>query len=266
MNYIDHLLRYSNLINKLNLDSISIHYIIWLEKEFVDDIYLDPFCPNFQSSLIKAEEQIVARIIENFDLAIRNQCGNDMDLNKHNKNTKWDYRNDFDPKQSSLNRKYYNIKLIPNDENVFKELWLKHFITILSKIVFNIKKVTNNLPKFSKDETSEAEKDSQKSHSSTDNSIENIKNLHNNIFTDNNFNIWDEMFAKFKINSSKRTDIDFMFQIMKYNNLIHKNIGFTDMVDWINDVYEVLFDKIKYTDPNSEPNRKRLVIFNDLKK
>ena len=90
------------------------------------------------------------------------------------------------------------------------------------------------------------------------------KNLHNRIFVDNSFEIWQSMFDKFKITKNKRTDIDFMFQVMKYNNQIHKNIGYTDIKDWINEVYELTFDKIKYTDHKATSNEKRLIIYNEI--
>ena len=47
------------------------------------------------------------------------------------------------------------------------------------------------------------------------------KELHNNIFKDNAFVVWQSMFVKFKITESNRTDIDFMFEVMKYHNLIY---------------------------------------------
>jgi len=91
------------------------------------------------------------------------------------------------------------------------------------------------------------------------------RELHNHIFKDNAFEVWQNMFEKFNINKSKRTDIDFMFEVMKYNNLIHENIGFKDIVNWINTVYEITFDKIKYTNPISKANEKRLIIYNEIK-
>ena len=91
------------------------------------------------------------------------------------------------------------------------------------------------------------------------------KELHNNIFIGNAFEIWQSMFVKFKIiESNYSTDIDFMFEVMKYNNLIHKNIGLTDIKNWINKVYEISFEKIRHTNPKSTANEKRLIIYNDI--
>jgi hypothetical protein len=90
------------------------------------------------------------------------------------------------------------------------------------------------------------------------------KELHNNIFKGNAFEIWQSMFEKFKITESKRTDIDFMFEVMKYNNLIYDNIKYVDIQNWINNVYEISFDKIKFTDHKAKSNDKRLIIYNDI--
>lgn len=72
------------------------------------------------------------------------------------------------------------------------------------------------------------------------------------------------MFEQFKISKSNRTDIDFMFEIMKYNNLIYENIGYVDIQNWINKVYEISFDKIKFTDHKAKSNDKRLIIYNAI--
>lgn len=91
-----------------------------------------------------------------------------------------------------------------------------------------------------------------------------VKNLpqHTHIFKGNSFEIWQSMFDEFKITKTSRTDIDFMFQIMKYNKLIYDTIGYTDIKDWINKVYEISFDKIKYTDPKQTSNEKRMIAYN----
>ena len=92
-----------------------------------------------------------------------------------------------------------------------------------------------------------------------------VKDLHNHIFKDNAFEIWQSMFDGFNITQSNySTDIDFMFEIMKYNNLIHDNIGLTDIKKWINKVYEISFEKIRYTDPKSNANRQRLAFYNEI--
>ena len=90
------------------------------------------------------------------------------------------------------------------------------------------------------------------------------KELHNNIFKGNAFEIWQSMFEKFKITESKRTDIDFMFEVMKYNNLIYDNIKYVDIQNWINNVYEISFEKIKFTNHKAKSNDKRLIIYNDI--
>jgi hypothetical protein len=90
------------------------------------------------------------------------------------------------------------------------------------------------------------------------------KELHNNIFKGNAFEIWQSMFEKFKITESKRTDIDFMFEVMKYNNLIYDNIKYVDIQNWINNIYEISFDKIKFTNHKAKSNDKRLIIYNDI--
>ena len=144
MESIETLLTYSNLINNLNLESRPLHYIIWLESEYIEDDYLDPSCANFQSLLINAEARIIKLIIENFDKAIQSQCGNNnLDLSKHDKGIYWNYSYTEESDTGRLSQRFVINRLIPNDEKVFKELWLRNFINIISKIAKNIREITN---------------------------------------------------------------------------------------------------------------------------
>lgn len=91
------------------------------------------------------------------------------------------------------------------------------------------------------------------------------KELYPEIFKSNAFEIWQSMFNHFKITqSSYSTDIDFMFEILKYNNLIHDNIRLIDIKNWINKTYEISFEKIRYTNPKSTANKTRLAIYNEI--
>lgn len=88
------------------------------------------------------------------------------------------------------------------------------------------------------------------------------KEPHNNIFVDNSFEIWQKMFEEFNIDASKRTDLDFMFEIMKYNGLIYENIGLMNMQNWINITYQITIEKLKYTNVNTKANQKRMTVYN----
>ncbi len=91
------------------------------------------------------------------------------------------------------------------------------------------------------------------------------KELHPEIFKGNSFEIWQFMFDRFKIKeSSYSIDIDFMFQVMKYNNQIHDFIGLTDIKNWINKVYQISFEKIRYTNHKAKSNSKRLIIYDEI--
>ena len=144
MKSIEDLLNYSNLINNLNLESKSIHYIIWLEEEYIEDDLIDPNSADFQSLLIDSEEKKLKLIIRNFDKAIKSQCDNiNLDLDKHDKDTYWNYSYTKESDKLGLSQRFAINKLIPNDEKVFKELWLRNFINIISKIAKNIREITN---------------------------------------------------------------------------------------------------------------------------
>ena len=144
MDYINHLLSFSSSIISLELDKTSVNKIIWLQETYCQEDYLDPYCDSFQVNLIKAKENMLARIINNFDEAIKSKCGNDIDLSKYSGKEHWDYEFETDNEQGSISKRYYDIKLTPKDEKLFKKLWLRRYIAVLSEIVSNIRTITNN--------------------------------------------------------------------------------------------------------------------------
>ena len=84
MNFINHLLSFSSNIISLELDKTSVNRIIWLEETYCEDDYLDPYCDSFQINLMNAKDNMLARIINNFDEAIKSKCGNDIDGRNYN--------------------------------------------------------------------------------------------------------------------------------------------------------------------------------------
>jgi len=91
----------------------------------------------------------------------------------------------------------------------------------------------------------------------------NNKELHNHIFISNAFKVWQSMYNYFKIKESSRTDIKFMFEIMKYEKLIHPTVTQTALLNWINETYQLTISKARYIDFKNDT--KRLAIFNKAK-
>lgn len=87
---------------------------------------------------------------------------------------------------------------------------------------------------------------------------------HTQYFVGTSFEIWQKMFDEFKITKSSQTDLDFMFNVMKYNELIHENIRKVDFTKWISKTYEITIEKIRHTDLNIQANQKRMSVFNSI--
>ena len=195
------------------------------------------------------DDMLTKNEVENLDKnKVIKILNNDSTLTPENWNAKKDifFKQRMEKHNSSYTEKE-KIKLelelidkLPNNKNDFKILKYRYK-----------KYLTNIEPQQTEIKTHEVKNEIK-------------KELHNNIFIGNSFEIWQSMFEKFKITNKKRTDVDFMFQIMKYNNLIYENISYKDMALWIDKVYEITFEKIKYTDPKTSANEKRLIIYNDI--
>ena len=261
MEFINHLLSFSAAINKIDLNKTSLKKIIWFEEEYDQHDYLDPFCDYFQSGLINAEKKVVRLIIDNFDQAIESQCGNNLDLSIYADDYYWSFRWDTNDDQQHLNKRYVITKLIPNDEKVLKELWLRNYITTLSKIIANIRKVTNNpkevaihksgnlkkeLPVKSTSLYSEAQSlsfintgfdESVKPKAKTNKPPKERKELYNNIFKGNAFEVLEKYFSNKNVNGSSATDLRLVFELMKIDNLFIETIELKHYINWLNKYY-----------------------------
>lgn len=91
------------------------------------------------------------------------------------------------------------------------------------------------------------------------------KELHNDYFKDNAFEIWERLFENFNIDKTKRTDLRFMYEIMKHNGQIHKTITVKNITDWINETYDFGIDKLQYTSIKSKSNENRMSIYKLIK-
>jgi hypothetical protein len=69
------------------------------------------------------------------------------------------------------------------------------------------------------------------------------KELHNHIFKDNAFEVWQSMFDEFGINESSRTDVKFMFEEMKKKKLIHHTVNQINFLEWISLTYSLNIEK-----------------------
>jgi hypothetical protein len=261
MEFINHLLSFSTAINKIDLNKTSLKKIIWFEEEYDQHDYLDPFCDYFQSGLINAEKKVVRLIIDNFDQAIKSQCGNNLDLSIYADDYYWNYSWETNYDQQNLNKRYVITKLIPNDEKILKELWLRNYITTLSKIIANIRKVTNNPKEVAIHKSGNLKKElpvkstslfsgasslsfvntgfdeSVKPKAKTNKPPKERKELHNNIFKGNAFEVLDKYFSNKNVNGSSATDLRLVFELMKIDNLFIETIELKHYINWLNKYY-----------------------------
>jgi hypothetical protein len=96
----------------------------------------------------------------------------------------------------------------------------------------------------------------------TDNENEDKPTLHNNIFKDNAFEIWERLFENLNIDETKRTDLRFLYEAMKYGGQIHTNITIKNFTEWVCITYQYTIDKLHYTDIWSKSNETRMSIYN----
>ena len=282
MEFINHLLSFSTAINKIDLNKTSLKKIIWFEEEYDEHDYLDPFCDYFQSGLINAEKKVVRLIIDNFNQAIKSQCGNNLDLSIYADDYYWNYSWETNYDQQNLNKRYVITKLIPNDEKILKELWLRNYITTLSKIIANIRKVTNNPKEVAIHKSGNLKKElpvkstslfsgasslsfintgfdeSVKPKAKTNKPPKERKELYNNIFKGNAFEVLEKYFSNKNVNGSSATDLRLVFELMKIDNLFIEAIELKHYINWLNKYYfENNLITLRKINLKTKPNRQR---------
>ena len=144
----------------------------------------------------------------------------------------------------------YNVEGFGNPNNTFKELiYLQdEFIfdsasifglsvenamlevTFLHSIKRELKKILE--PKRGVENTLQTET------INSDDVIKIKKELHNHIFKGNAIEVWHSMFNEFEVNESSRTDVKFMFEVMKSDELIHNTVNQKAFLEWITLSYD----------------------------
>lgn len=82
--------------------------------------------------------------------------------------------------------------------------------------------------------------------SSTSVNYESNPYLHQEIFKDNAFIVWQSMWESFDIKAGSRTDTRFMIDVMRKDGLIHKGVTYTRILDWISETYQIIIGKLPY--------------------
>ncbi|WP_047416056.1 hypothetical protein [Cellulophaga sp. Hel_I_12] len=111
--------------------------------------------------------------------------------------------------------------------------------------------------KFSSQNSLKTDEPQQNQESETDA----VENKHINIFRNNGFDVWQSMFDSFCIDETSRTDVKFMYEIMKKDGLIFDTINQKTFLDWISKTYEIVIQKTS----NHSVTNERIAIYSIAK-
>lgn len=70
--------------------------------------------------------------------------------------------------------------------------------------------------------------------------------LHNEIFKNNAFKVWEYLKEKLRLDNTSRSDVKFIYEEMKKDGFIHKTVNQTFFLDWINQTYDMVIQKTSY--------------------
>lgn len=95
----------------------------------------------------------------------------------------------------------------------------------------------------------------------TNNPDEVKKELHTHIFKNNAFAVWMSMYNSFGITEKSRTDVKFMFEEMKKDDLIHNSVNQTTFLDWISETHQITVQRTS----NYSKTKERISIYSTAK-
>ena len=124
---------YSNYIYNIPLESITIEKIIYLSSELFQDEFIDAKSYLFQNALLNTKESAINFVLANLNEAISTKCGNNIDFeNLSDNNFNFNYTEI--PGETSIKKKYSNIKYQPADFEQFKKIWLFRLIEEIKEV------------------------------------------------------------------------------------------------------------------------------------
>jgi hypothetical protein len=93
-----------------------------------------------------------------------------------------------------------------------------------------------------------------------------VKNeLHNHIFKDNAFEVFEKYHYTKSLAESSRTDLNLLFQLFKKDNLFVETIELKHYIQWLNKTYGYGLTELKKVDINSKPNIRRTNDYKEYK-
>ena len=124
----DNLHIYSTSIQNIPIESTTIERIIYLGFELFQEEFADAKNYTLQNALLNSKESAINVVLANLNEAISSKCGNDIDFSDVSDSKICDYSYTQIPGETSIRKKYTNIKYQPADFQLFRKIWLYRFI------------------------------------------------------------------------------------------------------------------------------------------
>lgn len=100
----------------------------------------------------------------------------------------------------------------------------------------------------------------------TDKPDEVEKELHNQIFKGNAFEVFEKYHNNKSLAENSRTDLNLLFQLFKNDNLFVETVELKHYIQWLNKTYGYGLTELKKVDINSKPNIQRTNDYKEYKR
>lgn len=171
-------------------------------------------------------------------------------------------------------KEFINIEFTENNERIKS---LEEFLQKMKHHTFNSKeqllKYCKRYNLFLKEKIKELDKPQQniskekqvESNSEINKNDEVKKELHNNIFKRNAFEIFEKYVTTKKIDSTCRTDLRLLFELLKEDNLLVENIELKHYRNWLSNYFNSYFPELKKIELNTRHNIQRTNDYKEYK-
>jgi hypothetical protein len=139
--FTDNLHHFSLRASRVQIDKSEIYQLIHIYNEYWMADFLDYKHYIFQREILAAPKEMIHIILKNLDDSIKQQAGNNIDLSSISLTERFEYSSSSNHVASTIKDKYIINYIFPEDSELFKKYWLKHFLKDCKQIAWNIRTV-----------------------------------------------------------------------------------------------------------------------------
>jgi len=126
------------------LEKTEIYRILYFSAElFQLDNFKNKFSGSLKDIIFNSDVRRVKLVVKNLAIAIETNCNNKINLDDIVVSKDWGHGCNVDSEIRDLKKRYLNVSYSPDNEELFKKMWLKLFVSELKEVNEAIRYILN---------------------------------------------------------------------------------------------------------------------------